>query len=178
MKLIIQIPCYNEAATLPAVFRELPREMAGIDEIEILVVDDGSQDGTAEVAQRLGVDHVIRHRTNRGLAAAFASGLRASIDRDASIVVNTDGDNQYPGLLIERLIKPILDGSADLVIGDRHPELDKRNSWTNDGFIRLVDGLLVGLSRNPFLTLLVASVPIRPSVLGTCTHRDSLQLHN
>jgi glycosyltransferase involved in cell wall biosynthesis len=130
MKLIIQIPCYNEAATLPAVFRELPREIAGIDEIEILVVDDGSQDGTAEVAQRLGVDHVIRHRTNRGLAAAFASGLRASIDRDASIVVNTDGDNQYPGLLIERLIKPILDGSADVVIGDRRPELDKRNSWT------------------------------------------------
>jgi glycosyltransferase involved in cell wall biosynthesis len=136
-KLIIQIPCYNEADTLPSVIHDLPRGIAGITEIEILVVDDGSWDGTSEVAKRIGVDHVIRHRTNRGLAAAFASGLRESTKLGATIIVNTDGDNQYPGRLIERLVQPILNGSADVVIGDRRPELDSRNSWTKRWLYRL-----------------------------------------
>lgn len=137
MKLIIQMPCYNESMTLPAVIRDLPREIAGVSVIELLVVDDGSQDGTAEVAKRLGVDHVIRHRTNRGLAAAFDSGLRKSVEFGATIIVNTDGDNQYPGRLIERLVQPILNGSADMVIGDRRPELDKRNTWTKRWLYRI-----------------------------------------
>lgn len=129
-KIIIQIPCFNEAETLPSVIRDLPRKIEGIDEIEFLVIDDGSLDETSQIAKRIGVNHVIRHRTNRGLAAAFDSGLREAIRLGASIIVNTDGDHQYPGSYVERLIMPILRGSADVVIGDRRPEMDMRNSWT------------------------------------------------
>jgi len=118
-KLIIQIPCYNEADTLPATVRDLPRSIAGIDIIEILIVDDGSTDRTIETAQELGVDHIIRLGQNQGLAVAFARGLEASLQMGADVIVNTDGDNQYRGDCIRDLVKPILKGDAEMVVGDR-----------------------------------------------------------
>ncbi len=119
MKLIIQIPCYNEATTLPAVLAELPRAIPGIDCIETLIIDDGSSDGTAAVAQSLGVSHIIRHARNRGLAQAFQTGLDACLRLGADIIVHTDADNQYPGGYIPDLVGPVLAGRADMVIGDR-----------------------------------------------------------
>ena len=119
MKLIVQIPCYNEESTLPQTFRSLPRELPGVDEIEYLIVDDGSTDGTVEVARELGVQHIIRLRRNRGLAAAFRVGLESALGAGADIIVNTDADNQYRGEDIARLLEPLLEGKADVVIGDR-----------------------------------------------------------
>jgi glycosyltransferase involved in cell wall biosynthesis len=119
VKLIIQIPCYNEEATLPATLRDLPRTLPGIDQIELLVIDDGSTDRTAQVARDSGVQYVIRHKTNRGLAAAFVTGLEAALAAGADIIVNTDGDNQYYGADIEKLIRPIVEERADIVVGDR-----------------------------------------------------------
>jgi glycosyltransferase involved in cell wall biosynthesis len=119
MKLIVQIPCFNEDATLPEVVRDIPRHIPGVDQVEVLVVDDGSTDRTLDVARELGVDHVVRHTTNQGLARSFRTGLDAALMLGADIVVNTDGDNQYAGADIPRLIQPILDGSADIVVGDR-----------------------------------------------------------
>lgn len=119
MKLIIQIPCYNEADHLPETIAALPRSIDGIDTIEYLVIDDGSRDDTSAVARSLGVHHVVRHRTNRGLAAAFRSGLERSLREGADIVVNTDADNQYDGRDIGLLVAPVLAGDADIVVGDR-----------------------------------------------------------
>ncbi len=119
MKLIIQIPCFNEAETLPETLFDLPRSIDGISEIEYLVIDDGSSDDTSGVAKRYGAHHIVRHRTNRGLAAAFQSGIDAALAAGADIIVNTDADNQYAGSDIAKLVAPILDGRADIVIGDR-----------------------------------------------------------
>jgi glycosyltransferase involved in cell wall biosynthesis len=119
MKLVIQIPCYNEEHTLPGTLRDLPHEIAGIDEIEVLIIDDGSVDKTADVAQAFGVAHVVRLGRNRGLANAFVQGLEASLVAGADIIVNTDADNQYRGEDIQRLVQPILEGRADIVVGDR-----------------------------------------------------------
>lgn len=119
VKLIIQIPCLNEEETLPQTLRELPRQIDGVDIIETLIIDDGSSDRTVQVARELGVDHVVRHTTNKGLAAAFMSGLDAGIKLGADVIVNTDGDNQYDGKSIAALIKPILTGCADMVVGNR-----------------------------------------------------------
>ncbi len=119
MKLIIQIPCYNEAGDLPETLMALPRRIPGIDCIEYLVIDDGSRDDTSGVARRHGAHHVVRHRTNRGLAAAFQTGIDASLAAGADIIVNTDADNQYDGRDIVKLVQPVLDGMADIVIGDR-----------------------------------------------------------
>lgn len=118
-KLIIQIPCFNEAESLPDTLVALPRRLPGVDTIEILVIDDGSHDGTADVARRFGVHHVVRHRRNRGLAAAFQSGIDAALAAGADIIVNTDADGQYAGEDIAKLVAPIVAHEADLVIGDR-----------------------------------------------------------
>jgi glycosyltransferase involved in cell wall biosynthesis len=118
-KLIIQIPCFNEADTLPETLARLPRSIPGIDTIEMLVIDDGSADDTAQVAARWGVQHVVRHRRNRGLAAAFQSGLDAALAAGADVIVNTDGDGQYAGEDIGKLVAPVLAGEADIVVGDR-----------------------------------------------------------
>jgi glycosyltransferase involved in cell wall biosynthesis len=118
-KLIIQIPCYNEEATLSPTVQDLPRALPGVDEIEYLVVDDGSTDRTVEVAQGLGIHHTVRLKQNRGLAHAFTVGLEASLQAGADIIVNTDADNQYRGDDIGSLIQPILNGQADITVGDR-----------------------------------------------------------
>lgn len=118
MRLIVQIPCLTEEATLGATVRAVPRQIPGVESVEILVIDDGSTDGTAHLAGEL-VEHVIRHSGNRGLAAAFRTGLDACVQRGADIIVNTDADNQYAGADIPTLIQPILHGEADIVIGDR-----------------------------------------------------------
>ncbi len=122
MKLIVQIPCLNEEATLPATVRDIPRQIPGVDKVEILIIDDGCTDRTVEVARELGVDHVLRFCGNRGLGHAFAAGMDFCLRSGADIIVNTDGDNQYHGGDIPNLIQPILEGRADLVIGDRQPE--------------------------------------------------------
>lgn len=119
MKLFIQIPCYNEEATLPAVLADLPKEIPGIDAIEVMIVDDGSTDRTVEVAESLGIKHIVRMVTNRGLAAAFRRGTEYALAQGADILVNTDGDNQYCGADIPLLVRPIIDGAADLVVGCR-----------------------------------------------------------
>ncbi|MFQ5648744.1 MAG: glycosyltransferase family 2 protein [bacterium] len=119
MKLIIQIPCLNEEGTLPLTIKDLPKQIEGIDEIETLIIDDGSTDRTTAVARELGIDHVVRHRNNKGLAEAFMTGLDACLRLGADIIVNTDGDNQYNADSIKDLIAPILSGQADMVVGDR-----------------------------------------------------------
>jgi glycosyltransferase involved in cell wall biosynthesis len=119
MKLIIQIPCFNEEQTLPETLGDLPREIPGIETVEWLVIDDGSTDRTIEVAREGGVDHVVRLTNNKGLAAAFQAGLDACLKLGADVIVNTDADNQYSGQDIPKLVEPILAGQADMVIGDR-----------------------------------------------------------
>jgi glycosyltransferase involved in cell wall biosynthesis len=119
VKLIIQIPCYNEAQTLPHTVAELPRTLPGVDAIEYLIIDDGSQDETVAVARAIGVHHIIELPHNMGLAQAFAAGLEAALVRQADIIVNTDADNQYCGADIQKLVEPILAGRAELVVGDR-----------------------------------------------------------
>jgi glycosyltransferase involved in cell wall biosynthesis len=119
MKLIIQIPCLNEEATLPATIGDLPRRVDGIDSVELLVIDDGSSDRTVEVARENGVEHIVRLTNNKGLAAAFQAGLDACLKLGADIIVNTDADNQYRGADVAKLVAPILAGEADMVVGDR-----------------------------------------------------------
>ena len=130
MKLIIQIPCYNEERTLPATIEALPRVLPGVDEVEYLIVDDGSTDRTAEIAAELCVHHIVRHRHNRGLAAAFQTGLEASLAAGADVIVNTDADNQYYGPDVAALVKPIVAGRADIVVGDRGvSDLEDFSPW-------------------------------------------------
>jgi glycosyltransferase involved in cell wall biosynthesis len=147
MKLIIQIPAYNEEETLSAALSALPREVPGIDEVEWLVIDDGSSDKTVEVAKKMGVDHVVSHSRNLGLARTFMTGLQACLERGADIIVNTDADNQYQADCIPDLVRPILEGKAEMVVGARPiSEIDdfsrikkllqKFGSWT----VRMASG--------------------------------------
>jgi glycosyltransferase involved in cell wall biosynthesis len=119
MKLIIQIPCYNEAGTLPVTLKELPRKVEGFTKVEWLIIDDGSTDDTVKVALKHGADHIVRMKRNSGLATVFMKGLDASIGHGADVIVNTDADNQYCAADIPALVKPIVDGKADIVIGAR-----------------------------------------------------------
>lgn len=130
MKLIIQIPCYNEESTLPLTIAEIPRQIEGVSVIELLIIDDGSTDNTVTVARHHGVHHIVRHVGNKGLARAFQTGLDACLKLGADIIVNTDGDNQYPGQQIPALIAPILHGQADMVIGDRQIQAIRHFSAT------------------------------------------------
>jgi len=123
MKLIVQIPCLNEERTLPETIKDIPRVILGIDSVEILVIDDGSSDRTSEVARQLGVEHIFRHPQRLGYGRAFKTGIDESLALGADIIVNTDGDNQYFGGDIPKLIAPILEGRADLVVGNR--EVDR-----------------------------------------------------
>lgn len=147
MKLIIQIPCLNEAGTLSGTLAALPRQIVGIDVIEFLVVDDGSIDGTAEIARRSGVHHIVRHRLNRGLAAAFQSGLDAALAAGADIIVNTDADGQYAGEDIARLVAPVLAQEADIVIGDRQVGDNEHFSMVKRGLQHLGSAVVRQLSR-------------------------------
>lgn len=119
MKLIIQIPCYNEAETLTVALNDLPKKIDGIDNIEVLIINDGSSDNTVEVARSWGVNYVVNFKRNKGLAKGFMAGLDACLRNGADIIVNTDADNQYVGEDIEKLVRPILEGKSDIVIGER-----------------------------------------------------------
>jgi glycosyltransferase involved in cell wall biosynthesis len=150
MKLIVQIPCYNEEQTLPGTVADIPRRIEGIDCVEILIIDDGSTDGTVEVARRIGVDHIVRNKRNQGLARSFRNGLDACLRLGADIIVNTDGDNQYDGRDIPKLVEPILAGTADMVIGDRETakvshfsRAKKFLQWFGSGVVRKLAGVWV-----------------------------------
>jgi len=150
MKLIVQIPCYNEEHTLPATLADIPRSIPGIDQVEILIIDDGSRDRTVEVARELGVEHIICNKRNLGLARTFRRGIEECLRAGADIVVNTDGDNQYCGADIPKLVAPILRGSADIVIGDRQTAkishfspFKKWLQWFGSGVVRKLAGIWV-----------------------------------
>ena len=129
MKLIIQIPCYNEAETLEIALNDLPKKIEGIDCIEYLIINDGSKDKTVEVAKKWGVHHVVNFKQNKGLAKGFMAGLDGCLRNGADIIVNTDADNQYCGEDIEKLIRPILNGEADMVVGARPIDETEHFSW-------------------------------------------------
>jgi glycosyltransferase involved in cell wall biosynthesis len=142
MKLIVHIPCFNEEDTLPSTVRDISRQIDGIENVEILIIDDGSTDRTALAARKIGVNHIVRNKRNLGLARAFIIGIDACLKRGADIIVNTDGDNQYAAADIPKLIQPILDGRADIVIGDRQPHRISHFSPVKRGLQR-VGGLTV-----------------------------------
>jgi glycosyltransferase involved in cell wall biosynthesis len=137
MKLIVQIPAYNEAQTLAQTLRDIPKKIDGVTSVEIVVVDDGSTDNTADIARKSGADHVIQLKTHRGLSAAFVAGIDAALRLGADIIVNTDADNQYAGADIPKLIQPILKGTAEVVVGDREVAKSKHMS----GFKKMLQRL-------------------------------------
>lgn len=146
MKLIIQIPCLNEEASLPQTLHDLPKQIPGIDIIEVLVIDDGSIDRTAEAARQNGVQHIVHFTKHCGLARAFGAGLDAALKAGADIIVNTDADNQYKGEDIPRLVKPILEGKADIVIGNRDIEHIEQFSWIKKRLQRIGSRVVCHLS--------------------------------
>jgi glycosyltransferase involved in cell wall biosynthesis len=137
MKLIIQIPCFNEAAQLPRTLSELPREVEGFESVERLVIDDGSTDATVAAARAHGVEHLVRLTNNKGLAAAFQAGIDTALKLGADVIVNTDADNQYRGEDIPKLVRPILEGRADMVVGDREVSSIEHFSRTKKALQRL-----------------------------------------
>jgi glycosyltransferase involved in cell wall biosynthesis len=147
MKLIIQIPCYNEEKNLPATFSDLPGKIEGIDRIETLIIDDSSEDRTVEIARRIGVDHILRFKNHKGLSRAFAEGIDKSLELGADIIVNTDADNQYAGQDIPQLVQPILEGKADVVVGARRIEAIPHFSSFKKRLLRWGSALIRALSR-------------------------------
>lgn len=168
-KLIIQIPCYNEEETLPLTLHDLPRELPGIDRVEWLIIDDGSTDGTVEVAKANGVDHIVRHVRNMGLARAFMTGLEACIRLGADIIVNTDADNQYVAADIPKLVAPILSGKAQMVIGARPIKSIRHFS--------AVKKALQGLGSWAVRKLSKLDVPDAPSGFRAISREAAMQLH-
>ncbi len=158
MKLIIQIPCFNEEETLPMVFKKMPKKIEGVDVIEYQIIDDGSTDKTIEVAKKLGVKHIVRYngKNRRWLGRAFKLGLDNALKNGADILVNTDGDNQYPSERIPDLIKPILEGRAEIVIGDRKTSSIKEFSFIKKMLQKLGSGL----------TQMAAGSEVRDAVSG------------
>jgi glycosyltransferase involved in cell wall biosynthesis len=147
VKLIIQIPCFNEENTLPATLADLPKAIAGVDRIETLIIDDGSEDRTVEVARRAGVDHILALKNHRGLAMAFSEGIDRCLQLGADIIINTDADNQYAGQDIPRLVQPILEGKADLTVGTRPIEASPEFSWFKKKLLRWGSAVTRTLSR-------------------------------
>ena len=168
-KLIIQIPCYNEEKTLAVTLAALPRQVPGVDVVEWLIVDDGSTDGTVEVARANGVDHVVRVRTNRGLAWAFMAGLDASIRRGADIIVNTDADNQYNANDIPTLVAPILRGEAEIVVGAR-PIADIAHWSLAKKLLQRIGSWVVRVASK-------TSIPDAPSGFRAMTREAALRLN-
>lgn len=146
MKLIVQIPCLNEEQTIATVINEIPSQITGIDQIEILIIDDGSQDNTVEIARELNVDHLIQNVGTKGLGISFQKGMQYALNQGADILVNTDGDNQYPGKYISELVQPIISRHADIVIGDRQTGQVKHFSWIKRIFQWLGTKVVIFLS--------------------------------
>lgn len=137
MKLIIQIPCYNEEETLELAYNDLPRHIDGVDTIEYLIINDGSKDGTVKRARELGFHHIVSFKQNKGLAKGFMAGIDACLHLGADIIVNTDADNQYCGADIEKIVRPILEEKADIVIGERPIDETEHFSWKKKKFQHL-----------------------------------------
>ena len=169
MKLIIQIPCFNEAQTLHQALRELPAAVEGFDAVEYLVIDDGSSDGTADVASSLGVHHVVRHPTNLGLARAFQTGIDACLRFHADVIVNTDADNQYPGRFVVELVAPVRDRRADIAIADRQTNTIEHFSP--------VKRLLQALGSSTVRALSGTDVKDAPSGFRAYSREAALRLH-
>jgi glycosyltransferase involved in cell wall biosynthesis len=174
MKLVIQIPCYNEQETLPITLNELPRQIEGIDEIAVLIIDDGCTDRTVEIARQWSLENkvpltIAHHTRNRGLAAAYQTGLNTSLSMDADIIVNTDADNQYPGSYIPELVRPVLQKQADMVIADRQTHLIKHFSPTKKLFQKW-GSLAVRIFSN-------SKVPDAPSGFRAITREVALTLN-
>lgn len=150
MKLIVQIPCFNEEETLAQVISGVPREIEGIDAVELLVIDDGSTDNTVRIAEQNGVEHILINKKNLGLARSFQKGVYAALQAGADIIVNTDGDNQYPGADIAKLVQPIIKGEADIVVGDRRTaeivhfsRTKKVLQWLGSSLVRKLSGISI-----------------------------------
>ena len=169
MKLIVQIPCYNEEATLGLTLSQLPRQLPGIDEIEWLIINDGSRDRTLEVAKANGVDRIVNLQRNQGLAKAFIAGLEASLEAGADIIVNTDADNQYCAADIPKLIAPILEGRAEIVVGARPIQNIKHFSPLKK-FLQRLGSLVVRLASN-------TRVPDAPSGFRAISREAALRLN-
>ncbi len=169
MKLIIQIPCYNEAATLSIALAELPRMVEGFDEVEWLIINDGSTDDTVEVARRCGVDHVVSFKRNQGLARAYMAGLRACLELGADVIVNTDADNQYCAADIPALVAPIVEGRADIVIGARPIRAIQHFSLLKKALQALGSAVVRGVSGT--------SVEDAPSGFRAVSREAAMRLH-
>lgn len=169
MKLIIQIPCYNEEETLGITYNDLPKHIDGIDEIEYLIIDDGSKDNTVKVAKELGFHHIVSFKQNKGLAKGFMAGIDACLKLGADIIVNTDADNQYCGADIEKLVKPILENKADIVIGERPIANTDHFSWKKKQFQKL-GSWVVRIASN-------TNIPDAPSGFRAYSKEAALQLN-
>jgi len=169
MKLIIQIPCYNEEKTLAETYADLPKKIEGIDEIEYLIINDGSNDKTVEVAKSLGFNHIVSFKQNKGLAKGFMAGIDACLHLGADIIVNTDADNQYYGADIEKLVRPIVDGKADIVIGERPIDETEHFSWQKKKFQR-IGSWVVRLASN-------TKIPDAPSGFRAYSREAALRLN-